>query len=282
MIFQDIKHLSNRIKEISDFDYTDENKNKINSFKSDLENIIGLELENNFLSKKLHSISLTPKEPYFLEMGNKIRRETWIKGVSEIQRVALLVVNELQKTASISSQADIKEIISKNAEDSFFEFKSTFRWDVKENRINKELEIVVLKSIASFSNSKGGNLLIGVEDNGNVLGLDLDCATLKGGNATRDEFELHLRNKLENIFGITFTTNQLEIIFPIINTSNNEQKEICHVKILQGEKPVFIEKVDKNGVKREVFFIRSGNSSKEIEKMSVFFEYAQSRFRGVN
>lgn len=282
MIFREIGNIENRIKELSNFDFNKENQNKIHSLKSDLENIIQLDLKNDFLFEKINNISFKPKAPYFIENADEVRTESWGKGVSEIQEIGSLVVSELQKTASINNQKDIREIIGKNTEDSFFELKSTLRWDVNESKINKELEQVIVKSIASFSNGKGGNVLIGVENNGNVLGLGFDYKTLKNGAGTRDEFELHLRSLLENAFGITFTTNQLDIIFPIISVDDKEEKEICHIKIVKGRKPLFIDKKDKNsGVKREVFYLRSGNSSKEIEKMSDFFEYAKHRFDNV-
>jgi hypothetical protein len=40
---------------------------------------------------------------------------------------------------------------------------------------------------------------------------------------------------------------------------------------------LFVDK-SKGGINKEIFYLRSGNSSREIEKMSEFFEYAQYRF----
>lgn len=278
MTFQEIEKLNKVNDQLSDFPNTTENQVTIETIKSNLGNIIHFEIKNEFLLKKLNSISFKPTESYFPEMENKIREESWQNAIVEINEVILLVINELQKNALVSSQEDIEKIISKGSENNFFEFKSTLRWDLKESKINKELEQVVVKSIASFSNCKGGNLLIGVENNGNILGLSLDYKTWKDGEGTNDEFELHLRNLLENSFGINFTTNQLDIKFPVIKVKTNDL-EICHIKILPTKKPLFVAKKDKQGVTREVFYIRSGNSSKEIEKMSEFFEYAKSRFK---
>ena len=279
MLFSEIENIENTIKELYSFDYNKENQDKTNSFKSILENIIQLELKNTFLFEKISKISFKPKSPYFREIADEVKAESWRKGVSEIQEIGLLVVSELQKNASINSQEDVEKIISQGLENKFFEFKSSLRWDLKESIINKDLEQVVIKSIASFSNANGGNLLIGVDNDGNILGLDLDCSTLEKGIGTLDDFELHLRNLLERTFGIAFTTHQLDIVFPLISFTETEAKKICHVKILKSKNPIFIDKSDKkNGTKREVFYIRSGNSSKEIEKMSEFFEYAKSQF----
>ena len=37
--------------------------------------------------------------------------------------------------------------------------------------MNKDLEQVIVKSVAAFANGQGGTLLIGVKDDGEVLGL---------------------------------------------------------------------------------------------------------------
>ena len=46
-----------------------------------------------------------------------------------------------------------------------------------------------MKAIAAFANAEGGSLLIGVNDEGTVIGLAHDYASLHGD---RDEFQLHL------------------------------------------------------------------------------------------
>ncbi len=67
------------------------------------------------------------------------------------------------------------------------EFKSSLRWDVKEQRVNKQLEKVVVKTLAGFLNAEGGTLLIGVDDAGAVIGLAGDYEALR--KRDRDGFE---------------------------------------------------------------------------------------------
>ncbi|MDN3720964.1 putative DNA binding domain-containing protein [Roseibium salinum] len=67
------------------------------------------------------------------------------------------------------------------------EFKSSLRWDVREEHVNRGLEKVIAKTIAGFFNADGGHLLIGVDDDGRPLGLDHDLATLKSPDL--DAFE---------------------------------------------------------------------------------------------
>lgn len=49
------------------------------------------------------------------------------------------------------------------------------------------------------------------------------------------------------------------------------------IDIKRWEKPIFIEHADKNGVKTKKFYIRSGNSSQEME-IDDASEYFKSRF----
>lgn len=67
----------------------------------------------------------------------------------------------------------------KQGENNYLEFKSSFRYDYVQNKVNKDLEYVIAKSVAAFSNGRGGTLLIGLDDDGNVLGLENDILTLK-------------------------------------------------------------------------------------------------------
>ena len=138
------------------------------------------------------------------------------------------------------------------------EFKSSLRWDVDQGTVNKKLEEVIVKTIAAFGNGQGGTLLIGVDDAGNVLGLEGDYHAL--GGADRDKFELHLRNLLNQAFGTAFVTNRVRINFPEIG-----ELEICKIDVQPSAKPLVVSFKDKNGVAQEKLYVRSGNSSQEIK-----------------
>jgi len=53
--------------------------------------------------------------------------------------------------------------------------------------------------------------------------------------------------------------------------------EICLVDIKSGQKPQFIEVRDKNGNKLKKFYVRSGNSSQELDIVETS-EYIRKRF----
>jgi hypothetical protein len=70
----------------------------------------------------------------------------------------------------------ISELI-RLGESAVLEFKSTLQWDVRQAQANHNLRISVLRTVAAFMNSQGGTLVIGVDDDGTVLGLDRDLGS---------------------------------------------------------------------------------------------------------
>ena len=158
----------------------------------------------------------------------------------------------------------------KLGETSYVEFKSSFRYDYVQKVVNKDLESVIAKSIAAFSNAEGGTLLIGVDDDGHVLSLEKDINTLKRKDL--DFFENTLRMFLNNTFKVSFVTQNLDMKFPVIN-----QKAICRIDVIKALEPVFVE-INKKGSKSERFYVRSGNTSQEIVSLREINTYIKSRF----
>ena len=158
---------------------------------------------------------------------------------------------------SVSTTVDLMDMIQ-SGEHGFLEFKSTMRWNWKENKLDKKMEEIILKTISAFSNAEGGKLLIGVTDEGEILGLESDYNTFKEAN--KDHFELHLRNIVNNAFGKEYTATNLNVRFPIVNDA-----EICEVDIKAFNKPLYLEVADKVGAMQKKFYIRSGNTSQELD-----------------
>jgi len=173
--------------------------------------------------------------------------------------------------ANNSGMKDWPDLISRG-EHQHMEFKSTLRWDQHQQKVNPKLEDVIIKSIAAFSNGKGGTLLLGVRDSGKIAGLEGDFNSLTKNDS--DYFEIHLRNLLKQHFGIPFITQNLIIEFPVI-----DGKEICAIRIAEGKEPVYITTTDKHGNKTERFYVRSGNSSQEIQSLKEITGYISNRFQ---
>lgn len=181
--------------------------------------------------------------------------------LAERRRVLAAGINEflenITATETSVAAASLEDMIA-DGESEELEFKQTLRWDVNEGRVNKKLEDVVTKTVAAFANWDGGALLIGVDKQGQVVGLEPDYLSL-GDGADRDRFEIHLRNLLNQQLGASFVTTKVQIGFPTV-----DGREICQVQVVRAKSPVVIQITDKNGQMIEKLYVRSGNSSQEI------------------
>ncbi len=134
---------------------------------------------------------------------------------------------------------------------------------------NRKLEEIVIKTVAAFTNSQGGVLLIGVCDDGSIAGLEADYRCL-GGN--RDKFELHLTSLFGSHFGHAFRASKIRVSFPAINGL-----EICRVDVGPAASQIVVKLGDKNDRPVERFFVRTGNSCQELS-VSQIGEYLRGRF----
>ena len=126
------------------------------------------------------------------------------------------------------------------------EFKSSLRWDYEQQNKNKVLERVVAKTIAGFANANGGVLLIGVSDDGTVLGLDPDYATLPKQN--RDGFEQQVVQVLAAALG--------ESVLAFITITFHEigGDDVCQVAVQPCDHPVYLTDDGKSAL-----YVRTGN-----------------------
>lgn len=154
------------------------------------------------------------------------------------------------KGEEVEEITDYVEIL-KSGENDYVEFKSSLRWDYERGNVNKILEYVVSKTLSAFMNSEGGKLFIGVDDAGNILGIEKDCFTLK--NQSKDGFLLQLTQTINQYLGKEF--NQ----YISIRIIELDGKEICVVDVANSEMPVFVKDAGK-----EEFYIRASASSQPM------------------
>jgi hypothetical protein len=141
------------------------------------------------------------------------------------------------------------------------EFKSTARWNLKANQADRAMEQIIVKTVAAFLNSEGGDLLIGVDDAGQALGLVLDYKTL-GKRADRDGFENWLTTLLLDAYGKDYAP-LIAASFPTVNGH-----ELCRVQAQASPRPCFV--VGK-------LFIRAGNSTRELNPQETT-DYVRTRW----
>lgn len=142
---------------------------------------------------------------------------------------------------------DVQKLIELGESD-LLEFKSSLRFDYFKKASNKELELVIAKTIAGFMNAQGGKLIIGVDDHGNILGIENDLNTLKHKN--RDGYE-------REIFRIISVYLDREACFGNhVFFYQIDGKEICLVDIDPSSNPVYV-----NHEKKTTFYVRTGNAT---------------------
>jgi predicted HTH transcriptional regulator len=126
--------------------------------------------------------------------------------------------------------------------------------------------MAALKSIAGFLNAKGGTLIIGVADNGDVVGLGSD------GFQNKDKMALHLNNLLKDRIG--------DIFLPYVHADFEEYEieddkdavEVMAIRCEKGPKAAFV----KEGAAQR-FFVRGPNATAELVGASIT-DYVKQRF----
>lgn len=164
-----------------------------------------------------------------------------------------------QRAISENTQLDASEV-AKAGETEISEFKSTLRRDLKTTKNEKYIENSALKTICAFLNTRGGTLLIGVDDEGAATGLEAD------GFADEDSMSLHLVNLIKG----RIDDSALGCVQ--IGFSDVDGARVMIVQCQAGTRPTFL-KVD--GTSR--FFIRTGTSTNALEGRSLT-DYVSIRF----
>ncbi|MER9238780.1 type ISP restriction/modification enzyme [Mesorhizobium sp. M0633] len=157
----------------------------------------------------------------------------------------------------------VEEIIQAD-ESRELEFKSTFQWDVRERKQNKDLQKSVLKTLVAFMNSGGGTLVIGVTDDKEIHGLDDDLSITKG---SLDVFEQTLLNVFSSAIGVAYAQH---IVMRFADAPGG--KKVCVVDVKASQEPAFLEFQGKHE-----FFIRRGNASVSLNP-SEQHTYTRQRF----
>ncbi|QTY26453.1 helix-turn-helix domain-containing protein [Flavobacterium sp. CS20] len=167
--------------------------------------------------------------------------------VSGLFWINLKKKDEIIGTQQRLLQRDIAEIIA-DGENEMVEFKSSIRYDYYRKATNRDLEKVIAKTITGFMNANGGKLIIGVDDDGNVLGLEKDFKTLKHKN--RDGYEREVFRIISTLLGYEACFSN-HISFYSLN-----EKDVCLVDIEPSEKPIYV-----NDTENTTFYVRTGNAT---------------------
>jgi hypothetical protein len=140
------------------------------------------------------------------------------------------------------------------------EFKSTLRFNIHSGKFGREIEHAALKSIAAFLNSWGGILLIGVDNDGNISGIEKDLFE------NDDRALLHLTAMVKERIG----THHMQFINSSIEQF--ETGKVMRIDVSPSNLPAYL--VNNN---EEYFYVRTGPATTDM-KPSQIFDYIDNRF----
>jgi ATP-dependent Lon protease len=159
----------------------------------------------------------------------------------------------------VQNAISAEEKLIADGENDKLEFKSTLRWNLRTDKADKEMEHSVLKTIAAYLNTEGGTLLVGVDDDKNVLGIEKDQFP------NEDKFLLYFGNMINDKIGAHYL-EQIKW-----GLKDVQGKKILRVDCKPSPTAVFL-----NDGKE--FYVRNGPSSRSMA-MSDALEYCRKHFR---
>lgn len=165
------------------------------------------------------------------------------------------------QTDAVNAKAVPKSLASliEEGENSSVEFKSTARWSIKEGKIQEFVEFAIVRTVAGFANTAGGTLVIGIDDDGQTVGLEYDYATLR--KQDRDGFELWLTDLLQASLG------KLAVMHVTLGFEARDGRDIARLDVARSDKLVFAN--PGKGPRTDDVFVRFGNSTRKLTTAEV-------------
>jgi len=155
------------------------------------------------------------------------------------------------------SEDSILSLIQGGESDSL-EFKSTLRWNLHADRSDKNIENECLKTVAAYLNGDGGVLMVGVDDQGGVIGLGKDHFK------TEDKMLLHWVNLLKAYLG----AGCMRFVRSTVHDVSGQR--LLLVECLPSASPIFF-----NRDNEECFFVRMGNTTQALKPSEVLAHIGQ-------
>jgi type I restriction enzyme, R subunit len=138
------------------------------------------------------------------------------------------------------------EDLIKRGQSRTLEFRSTFRWNLRDDRDDASITHAALQTIAAFLNGEGGDLLLGVADDGSIVGIERDQLE------TDDQFIRHLARMVREGLG----DRAGACIDP--RTQVIQGRTVCVVGCQRSAEPVFLKWKGVDASPEGDFIVRSG------------------------
>lgn len=187
------------------------------------------------------------------------RLSAYPKDISHIEEKIELI----REAIKLANDSDYLLELIRRGESKKLEFKSTLRLNLMTGKPDKEIEHAVLKTIVAYLNTDGGVLLVGVSNEGGILGIETD------GFLNEDKFLLHFKQLLKQRIGLAYSPLIDYRLLPV------NGKKVMEVVCQKSDEAVFL----KPSKGDEEFFIRIGPSSERLTG-SKLLEYVNRHYNG--
>ena len=148
-------------------------------------------------------------------------------------------------------------VVAARGESATLEFKSSARVNLRTGKRDDVIETVAAKTVAAFLNSRGGTLLLGVDDAGRLIGLGPDYTTLRHEDA--DRYELFLRD----LWRVRLGANAAVLPRLDFAPAADGDGEVCRVTVPPSPVPVYLSGPKGRGGRE--LWVRAGNSTQRLE-----------------
>lgn len=191
--------------------------------------------------------------------------ETLLHGVTELRDGRTCAGVEAARMVGGAGSVDSVEVrrLIRDGEDKRHEFKSSMRYphgspgSAKVDSMYRRLQMEIVRAVAAFRNSSGGVLLVGVSDDGGILGIEHDFETLTKNN--EDGWQLSLKDILKSHLTAVAAAEVVLTFVPM------EERTVAVLRVSQGGAPTWV--VDGTA---ERFYVRIGASTEELPPRQAF------------
>jgi len=138
-------------------------------------------------------------------------------------------------------------------EDKNVEVKSSMLWNKRNNKCseNDYLALEIVRSIAAFMNSDGGSVIVGINPEKEIIGIEADFQCL-GKQKNWDGWQQRLQDKIKK-----FSSDYVLFLDSIkVTKCQSKSKIVAQILVSQGRKPAFTKSIDNSQVD---FYIRGIN-----------------------
>lgn len=172
----------------------------------------------------------------------------------------------LSNDPEVTAGAAISSLID-GGESRLVEFKSTGRTAVSTGEKEPKVEWPIVRTVAAFMNGEGGTLVVGVGNQGEIVGLEGDYPFVKPKD--RDGWELWVTDLLAKTLG-KVAASDVHVTFAKI-----EGKDVARISVPPVEQPVFATPLQ--GEKKPQFLVRLNNGTHEFHGQEAL-EYQKKRW----